>query len=70
MEQPKYRSDIAGRVKECIKDFECGVRGELNNPDNDFIFDVEDTSNYEDWKDFLTLNEMKAAFKRAQKVVA
>jgi hypothetical protein len=63
--QPKYRSDIAGNVKNCIADFEHGLRNELANSE-EFIFLVEDSSNYEEWKDFLTLAEMRAAFKRAQ----
>ena len=70
MSTPKYRADIVGNVKGCIADFECGIRGELSNADNEFIFDVADTSNYEEWKDYLTLAEMKAAFKRAQAVPA
>jgi hypothetical protein len=70
MTAPKYRSDIAGSVKESIADFECGVRGELSNADNGFIFCVEDTSSYEEWQDYLTPAEMKAAFKRAQRVAA
>ena len=69
MTAPKYRADIKGRVKETIADFECGVRGELANS-NDFIFEVTDTGNYEDWKDYLTLPEMTAAFKRAQTATA
>ncbi len=68
--QPIHRSDVAGNVKKCIKEFEDGVRCELNNPDNDFAFEVEETGNYEQWKDYLTINEMRAAFKRAQKVSA
>lgn len=64
--KPRYRADIAGNVKECIADFECGVRSELSNSDN-FIFAVEDTGNFEQWKDFLTRAEMNAAFKRAQR---
>lgn len=69
MTAPQYRADIAGNVKAAIQDFECCVRGELDTRDA-FIFEVEDTDNYEDWKDLLTLPEMKSAFKRAQAAAA
>lgn len=68
MNTPIHRSDVVGKVRECIADFEAGVRNELQNSEVDyFLFEVEDTGNYAQWKDYLTLAEMRAAFKRAQK---
>lgn len=64
---PKHRADVAGNIKASIADFEHGVRNELEHS-GEFLFAVEDTHNYDEWKDYLTLAEMRAAFKRAQRV--
>ena len=64
MTAPKYRADIKGMVKENIADFEMGVRNEFKYGEN-FVFTVEDTEAFQEYKDTLTMAEMKAAFKRA-----
>lgn len=63
---PRYRADIVGNIKASIAEFEDSVRGELANPERmEFLLAVEDSQAYQDWKDYLTEAEMKAAFKGA-----
>lgn len=65
---PKYRADIKGQVAQFIADFQASVAGEIRNPDSDsFLLCVEDAHAYEEFKDYLTAAEMKAAFNRAQR---
>lgn len=68
MTMPRYRSDTKGRVAEFIADFQASVRGEMTNPDNEyFLLCPEDAYAYDEFKDYLTEAEMRAAFNRAQR---
>lgn len=71
MAAPKYRNEIKGQVAQFIADFQASVAGELSNPENEtFLFCHEDAAAYDEYKDYLTESEMRAAFKRAQTIGA
>ena len=68
---PKNRKDLGkGDLSNFISDFEVSVLGQLQNNDPDgldegFLFSYEDAYAYDEFKDYLTAAEMRAAFKRA-----
>lgn len=64
MNSPIYRADIAGEVHLHIDDCEFQMRNEIQSGEL-FILCAEDTSAWEEFSEYLTVKEMRAAFKRA-----
>lgn len=64
---PKYRADVAGNLAGIKEDCIATFRGEMNNADC-FIIDMEDCENtMREYGDYLTVAELRACFKKAQK---
>lgn len=66
---PKYRDDIKGRVAENIADFKAACAGAIKSADH-FVMEVEEVEAYHEYKDILTITEMRRAFKAALKEAA
>lgn len=67
MSAPKYRQDIKGHLAEVIDECVHSIRGQLQDPEcMHFCLEVEDTDAFDEYKDILTLSEMRRAFKTAR----
>lgn len=64
---PKYRADVAGKVKENMADCIALMAGEIRNADS-FMFEAADcTLAMREYEDTLTDAELATCFKRAMK---
>jgi hypothetical protein len=67
---PRYRhcidSDIVGGLDAALRDFEYALANEIRHSE-DFVFCVEDSHAYQEWKDYLTYDEMREALWRASR---
>lgn len=64
MSTPAFRGDIKGEVGVFIADCTASMRGEIQTAD-DFILAAEDTSAWDEFRDYLTPAEMRRAFRQA-----
>lgn len=66
MTKPRYRDDIKGQVTALMADCQASMAGELAHSD-DFIFQADDTQTWSEYADYLTSEEMRRCFVRAQR---
>lgn len=64
MSQPRDREDTKGNLPAFKADFEATLRGEANDPEEGFMFNLEETNAYSEYKDYLTVREMETIFRR------
>lgn len=62
--QPRDREDTKGNLSAFKADFEVTLRGEVNDPEEGFMFNLEETHAYSEYKDYLTVREMETIFRR------
>ncbi len=64
MNQPRDRQDYKDMLPAVKADFEATLRGEANDPEEGFMFNLEESSAYSEYKDILTVREMETIFRR------